>query len=192
MGKPLPEVTCVYDAENKSVKLELLEEFRRRNPAQWKQAYAAVYDKPSKGIKLLFWKQYVEDGYLKADLAARRSKKAPELTTIYDPKTKEAKLGTWAAYLKTHKAPPVGHYTTVYDAETQSCKLVTWRDYVEHHKGREVTKLATPQQPKQQQQEQQPQQQQQQQQQPQQAVAAKVVPAKAAIPEYTAVYDEKT
>merc|ERR1739838_1211021 len=96
-----------------------------------------------------------------------------------------------------HKAPPAGHYTTIYDAETESCKLVTWRDYIEHHKGREATKLA-PKQPKQQQQQQQQQKpQQQQQQQQQKAVAAKAVPtktaaAKASIPEYTAVYDEKT
>lgn len=179
--KALPEVTCVYDAENKSAKLQLLEDYKRQNPAPWKQAYAAIYDKPSKEVKLLFWKQYVEGGYLAADLASRRLKRAPEYTSVYDPKTKEAKLITWTAYLKTHEAPPVGHYTTIYDPETESCKLVTWRDYLEHHKGREATNLM-PKKAKQQQL--------QLQQQQQQRVATAV--AKKSAPEYTAVYDEKT
>ena len=141
------------------------------------QAYAAVYDKPSKGVKLLFWKQYIEDGFLKADLESRKAKKAPEYTTVYDPKTREAKLVTWEAYLKTHKAPPCGHYTTVYDAETESCKLVTWRDYLENHKGKEAKTLA----PK----KIQPQQQ-------QKVACAAPALVKKTVPEYTAVYDEKT
>merc|ERR1712142_26456 len=124
-----------------------------------------------KSVKLIFWKTYLEE-YLAKDLQARRAKKMPDCTTVYDPQTQEAKLVTWDAYLRTHKPPPAGHYTTVYDPKTQSCKLVTWRDYLEYHKANDMKKP---------------------QQQPQQQ-SQKVCggAAKKAIPEYTAVYDEET
>jgi len=183
--KPLPRVpeyTSVYDKESQTAKLMKLEDYYKKHKPP-KQAYAAVYDAATQGIKLIFWKTYVEE-YLAKDLQERRSKKTPvpDYTSVYDPTTQEAKLVTWEAYLRTHKPPPAGHYTTVYDAQTQSCKLVTWRDYLEYYKAKDAP--LAPVKPK------------------QEAVVAppkaaaaappKAAAARKAIPEYTAVYDEET
>ena len=58
-----------------------------------------MYDPASQSVKLVFWKQYLES-YLAKDLEARKTKKLPEQTVVYDPKTKGVKLQLLSEYLK--------------------------------------------------------------------------------------------
>merc|ERR1719282_1016626 len=179
----MPDCTTVYDPQTQEAKLVTWEAYLRTHKPPPAGHYTTVYDPKTQSCKLVTWRDYLE--YHKANdmkkpqqqqqqqpQKARRAKKMPDCTTVYDPQTQEAKLVTWEAYLRTHKQPPAGHYTTVYDPKTQSCKLVTWRDYLEYHKANDMKK--------------QQQQQQQQQQQPQKARRAKK------MPDCTTVYDPQT
>ena len=48
---------------------------------------------------MVYWRQYLEN-YLAKDLEARKPKKLPEQTVVYDPKTKGLKLQLWSEYVK--------------------------------------------------------------------------------------------
>ena len=56
---------------NQSISLQVTwEKYLRHHRAPPCPVYAAVYDEKTKGIKLVFWKQYVEE-YLPKDLEVR-------------------------------------------------------------------------------------------------------------------------
>merc|ERR1719234_2265436 len=110
-------------------------------------SYAAIYDEKTKGIKLVFWNQYVEQ-YLPKDLQARKgvkqeqlpsekkspAKKAtklplPEYTCVYDQKTKSVKLELLEKYQRENHPKWKQAYAAVYDKPSQSVKLVFWKQY---------------------------------------------------------------
>merc|ERR1712142_695413 len=70
--KKLPEQTVVYDPKTKGLKLQLLSDYERENKRTWKQDYAAIYDGGTKSVKLVYWKDYVEN-YLPFDIKARET-----------------------------------------------------------------------------------------------------------------------
>ena len=67
-----------------------------------------MYDPKTQSAKLVFWKQYVDEGYQAADLAARKPKPLPEFTSVYDKENKSAKLMLLDDYYKKHKVGSLG------------------------------------------------------------------------------------
>merc|ERR1712142_1173794 len=96
------------------------------------QAYAAIYEPTTKSVKLVYWRQYLEN-YLAKDLEARKPRRLPEQTVVYDPKTKGVRLQLWSEYQKANKPSWKQDYASVYDSETKSIKLIYWNDYVSNY-----------------------------------------------------------
>ena len=71
----------------------------KANKPKWTQAYAAVYDRDTQSVKLVYWREYLEN-YLPKDLEARKPKRLPEQTIVYDPKTQGLRLQLWSEYVK--------------------------------------------------------------------------------------------
>ena len=55
-----------------SLTVNLFNLISKENKRTWKQDYAAIYDGETKSVKLVYWKDYVEN-YLPFDIKARET-----------------------------------------------------------------------------------------------------------------------
>merc|ERR1712142_1027316 len=132
-----PDQTVVYDPKTQTAQLQSLSQYLKTNKPVWNQAYAAIYEPASQSVKLVYWKQYLEN-YLAKDLEARKPKKLPEQTVVYDPKTKGLKLQLLSEYQKEKKPKWTQSYAAVYDQASQSVKLVFWKQYLESYLAKDL------------------------------------------------------
>ena len=101
----------------------------KTNKPQWSQAYAAVYQAETKSVKLVFWKQYLEN-YLAKDLEARKPKRLPEQTLVYDKKTQGVRLQLWSDYLKVSRFYQSAWYYSISGGAKKMAKYL----YRQQHK----------------------------------------------------------
>jgi len=137
MVAKLPDQTTVYDAARGVVSIQTIAEYYKKHGKPTYPTFTTVYDPKTQSAKLVFWKQYVDEGYQAADLAARKPKPLPEFTSVYDKENKSAKLMLLDDYYKKHK-PPTQAYAAVYDSATKSVKLVFWKTYLEEYLAKDL------------------------------------------------------